>query len=165
MKYVVVDPAKKTVQTVNLDTFAAAMRTVGLKNVDHGSLTRHLAYCVDEYGMYKKTQDQHYFSIGPVLFAGGAVLYEVDDAGETIDIKKEPPVCFYRDANEVERAITLKQIKRPIVAVGNDLIWQWPQPKPDLSAVSTRMANELAKGGSVKVDDTYVFVLPDKEKK
>jgi hypothetical protein len=164
MKYVIVDPAKKTVQTVNVDTFETAKAIVGLKMVDHGSLTKHLAYCVDEYGLYKDPRDQNYFSIGPILFAGGAVFYEVDDMGETINIKKEPPVMFYRDASQVEHAITLKQVIRPTVAVNGDVLWRWPQKKPDLSIVLKRMSEELAQGRAVKIDDTTIVVLDDKEK-
>jgi hypothetical protein len=131
MRYIIVDPAKKTVTPANLDNIKDAQAVVGLTSVDHGMLRQDLAYCVYEYGLFVPPRDQNYFSIGNILFAGGAVFYGINDLGETVDIKSDSlAVTFYKDATEVEAAILAKKIERPIMAVNGQEIWRWPQQAP-----------------------------------
>jgi hypothetical protein len=117
---------------VNTDDIYRALDVVGLKRteVDHGMLSRELAIVVYEYGLFQPTNQSHYFSIGHSLYVGGAVLYGIGDGGETVDVKVVPPVMFYRDGGEVERAIELRQIERPTMAVNGEVLWQWPNKAP-----------------------------------
>jgi hypothetical protein len=131
MRFIIVDPAKKTVTPANLDSLKDAQAVVGLENVDHGQLRRDLCYVVYEYGFYIPPQDQHYFSIGQVLFAGGVVFYGINEMGETVDVKSDTlSVVFYKNAGDVEAAILAQKIIRPVLAVNDVELWRWPQKAP-----------------------------------
>lgn len=132
MKYGVIRPAAKQAEIVELKDMKAAQIAAGLipLEVDHGSIGRHLGIVVFEYGLFTPPDKQHYFNLAGKLYAGPAVLYAVDGAGETIDLEKIPPIEFYADWQEVESAIRVGKIERPIMAIDDRIIWQWPDPAP-----------------------------------
>jgi hypothetical protein len=127
------------VEAANLDE---AKRAVGLdpRQVDHGVVWRDLrsggvSIVVYEFGLFVNQDRQRYFAINNQLFAGTAVLYGFDAAGETVDLRELPPVYFFGNAGEVERAIARRQINRPVLAVNDEVLWRWPEPPPaDIAA-------------------------------
>jgi hypothetical protein len=136
MKYCIVDPVAFTVKTVECGTAHQAYKMAGLDpmRVDHGTVFvaddgSGIAIVVFEFGLFVPPEEGHYFSIGERLYVGGAVLYAYDGQGETIDIPQVPPVMFYKSHAEVERAIHRGEIIRPVMAVNNKVIWQWPEKR------------------------------------
>ncbi len=138
MKYVIIDPKARTIETVNtgdkVDDLKAVIRRAGLdpSAVDHGSMGRRIGYVVFEYGMFTPAAEQNYFAIGAKLIAGPCVLYGVGAMGETVDLMKSQitDVRFYLGANDVEAAIEREEIYRPQMSTDGNIIWQWPQPRP-----------------------------------
>lgn len=134
MKFVVINPKARTIETVDAKELHDAERGAGLNpdSVDHGVLAPGLAYVVYEFGHFVPAAEQSYFSINRTLISGAAVLYGIDEAGETIDIMKSgiPDVRFYLGANDVEAAIERNEIRRPQMAVNGQQIWAWPNPAP-----------------------------------
>lgn len=132
MKFVVINPKNRSIDTVDVWKLQDAEAIAGLGNVDHGSLCRGIGYVVYEFSMFVPPSEQHYCGIAGHLIAGAAVLYGVDEAGETIDLMKSqiPDVRFYLGVNDVEAAIERGEIKRPQIAVNNAVLWQWPQTPP-----------------------------------
>jgi hypothetical protein len=88
-----------------------------------------MAYVVHEFGMFAPAAQQHYCGIAGHLIAGAAVLYGVGDEGETVDLMKSavPDVDFFLGVNDVENAIHVGKVKRPVIRINGDLIWQWPR--------------------------------------
>jgi len=136
MKFVIIDPKTRTITSEDCETIIEAQAIAGLGNVDHGVLgvgpRSGIGYCVDEYGMFEPPAAQQSFcGCAGHLIAGAAVLYGFDEAGETIDLMRSavPDVHFYLGVNDVEAAIDRGEIKRPVIAVGDAVIWQWPQPQ------------------------------------
>jgi hypothetical protein len=136
MKFVIIDPKQRAVMSVNCEDIIEAQKMAGLGNVDHGVLGMSprsgIGYCVDEYGLFDPPPaEQSFCGCAGRLIAGSAVLYGFDEAGETIDLMKSavPDVHFYLGVNDVEAAIDRGEIKRPIISVGDAVIWQWPQPQ------------------------------------
>jgi hypothetical protein len=107
---------------------------------DHGVVWRDyrvggIAIVVYEFGLFIPRDQQRYFAIRDQLYAGAAILYGFDAAGETVDLRELPAVYFFGSAEEVERAIVGRQINRPILAVNNEVLWRWPEPPPaDIAA-------------------------------
>jgi hypothetical protein len=132
MKFVIIHPKGRTVVTVDKPSLHAAQAEAGLGNVDHGSIGRGIGYVVDEFGLYRPVDQQHYFGCAGRLIAGASVFYGVDEAGETIDLMKSqiPDVRFYLGANDVEAAIERGEIERPQVVINRSILWRWPQPAP-----------------------------------
>lgn len=137
MKYVVVNPKARTIETVNtgddVDDIKQVIRQAGLDpaGVDHGSLGR-IGYVVDEYGLFVPADQQSYFSIYDKLIAGPTVFYGVDEIGETRDLMKSqlPNVTFYLGRDDVEHAIIFGKIRRPQMSANGRIFWQWPAPRP-----------------------------------
>ena len=134
MKFVLVQ--KGRVEEVNLSHIEVAMRCINIKSgdvdfavaakaIDQKGNRHGIGIVVGQFGLYEDPKYQHYFSIGYHLYAGNAVLYAFDAAGETIDMMVTPPVMFYRNADVVEDAIENGEIERPEVKVNNDVVWQW----------------------------------------
>jgi hypothetical protein len=132
MKFVMIDPKQRTVSTIDVASIEDAMRTAGLTpgRVDFGAITRNLSYVVYEFGLFTPASEQHYAAVGNTLIAGPCVMFGVGEEGETLDLVQAlaPPVLFFRDAAEVEVAIAAGQIRRPEMAVNNEVLWHWPQP-------------------------------------
>ena len=133
MRFVIVNPHKRTVAGVDVEGLIDAQALAGLGNVDHGTLAPGLGYVVDEFGMFTPVSEQKYFGLFGHLIAGPAVFYRFDEAGETIDLRRSefPEVRFYLGINDVEAAIDRREIERPFMAVNGVELWHWPQPAPD----------------------------------
>jgi hypothetical protein len=136
LSFIAIDPTKATVEVVQAEELREVYPSVGLDpmGVDHGMIARlpndeKIAIVVGEYGMFKDPAEAKYFSIGPMLYEGGAVIYAADAIGDTVSIKVKPPVCFYRDAAEVEKAIASGQVVRPEMAVNGQVTWSWPNQR------------------------------------
>jgi hypothetical protein len=134
MKFVIVDPKKRSVETVDLGDLHSALIEAGLSpgEVDHGALSRRMGYVVYQFGMFVPATEQHYCAIAGRLIAGAAVLYGVGDEGETVDLMKSavPDVDFLLGVNDVENAIYVGKVKRPVLSVNGETLWQWPQKAP-----------------------------------
>jgi hypothetical protein len=130
MRYVIIDPQHRTILPGNFDSLRTAEQFAGLDpdKVDHGMLTRRIGYVVFEFGLFVPPVDQHYFAIGRQLIAGNAVLYGVDEAGESVDLMGStiPDVRWFLGENDVEAAIEAGEIDRPQTAVNGCVMWQWP---------------------------------------
>ena len=131
MKFVTIDAYKAKVETVEAASPQEAYAHVGLNpgSVDHGVVHPGVAIVVYEYFLFVPVDEQRWFAVGRQLFGGTAVLYGFDESGETVDLKEPPPVLFFRDYVEVERAIQNGVIDRPRMAVNNQVLWQWPQQR------------------------------------
>jgi hypothetical protein len=131
-RFVVVNPHKRTVESVEAASVRDAQNTVGLGKVDHGVIVKGLGYCVDEFGLFVPPSEQKYFGVFGVLIAGPAVFYAYDEAGETLDLRRSefPDVRFYLGVNDIEAAIERGEIERPFMAVNGIELWRWPQPAP-----------------------------------
>lgn len=133
MKFVIVDPFETKVELIDVPDISYAYAQTGLDTpsafgVDHGMVTHHIAIVVDGASLLLPPHTQRYFQIGYSLYAGRAVIYGVDGAGETIDMPEKPSVCFFASPDEVERAINKGQVHRPRTCVNDVCLWEW---KPD----------------------------------
>lgn len=131
--FVVVNPRKRTVERLTLDTVMEAQHAIGLGNVDHGVVAPGLGYCVYEYGLFIPVAEQHYCGIGGHLIAGPAIFYAFDEAGETVNLRLSefPHVRWYLGVNDVEHSISIGEVERPFIAVNGVTMWEWPQPAPE----------------------------------
>jgi len=134
LKFVIVKPKERTIETVDAKELVLAEEMAGLKPnaVDHGTLSRSLAYVVYEFGLFVPAEEQSYFSIGHRLIAGPCVLYGYDERGDTVDVLKSqiPDVRWYLGKNDVEAAIDAGEIMRPKAHRNGVKLWQWPEPPP-----------------------------------
>lgn len=69
----------------------------------------------------------YYFSIAKNLYGGPSVLYGFDEKGYTIDLPTMPHPIWFQDADAVEKAIERGEVIRPVTAINEQVIWQWPQ--------------------------------------
>jgi hypothetical protein len=132
-QFIIINPHDATVKVVEAKDLTDACKRVGLdKNeVDYGCLHRHdngetINIVVFEYGLLVPPERGKYFSIGAALFEGGAVIFAADAMGETVSIKRKPPVMFYRSHVEVEEAIARGEVRRPETSVNGRVVWSWP---------------------------------------
>jgi hypothetical protein len=135
MRFVLVDAEQRTVRLVEADDPQQIYPLVGLDalHVDHATVARSaelglgIAIAVFEHGLFMPPAATFYFSIGRTMYAGNAVLYAFDEAGETINMPRTPPpVMFYRSHREVEAAIARGEIDRPQSMINGAPIWAWP---------------------------------------
>jgi hypothetical protein len=140
MKYAVADVTKRTCELIDCADFAAALAAAGLPRgeTDHGLIGIGIGLFVHEHGLYVRPFQQRYFSIGGHLYAGNALLYAFDEAGETIDLTAVPLIRWLPTEVAVWEAIDNGEIALPELRVDGELIWRWPQAKPDLAAVAER---------------------------
>jgi hypothetical protein len=138
MRFGAIDPRTTQVEFVDAADLDEAKKIVGLDplRIDHGVLWRDFrtggtAIVVYEFGFYLPRDRARYFAIGRSLFVGSAVVYAFDATGETVDLRELPAVFFFRDADEVERAIGTGQIVRPMMAINDQIVWRWPEPTSD----------------------------------
>ena len=133
MRYAIINPAKQTLRAIDASSFDVALDVAELvkSEVDHSMVTRQIGIVVYEYGLYVPPDQQHYFALGRRLYAGNALLYGCDQAGETIDLTACPEPTFFKSAADVEAAISTGKIERPIVALNDEVIWKWPDPQPE----------------------------------
>lgn len=137
MRYVIVKAQEYSVHLHELETFQEAVTAAGLNNgeTDHGIVWRDpegrgIAIVVHEFSLYVPPEEAHYFSMAGHLYSGNAVVYAFDQAGDTVDMPEQPPpVTFYKSHKEVEAAIQRGSLTRPYMAVNDEVLWEWPQPR------------------------------------
>ena len=130
MKYGIIDATAKELKVIEADDIKDAEKQAGLNpgELDFGSFYRGLGYCVYEFGLMQPPDKTKYCSYKKTLIAGNAVLYGVDERGETIDFELSmlhSPIVFM-NGDEVEEAISKGQVHRPIMAVNEEVLWSWP---------------------------------------
>jgi hypothetical protein len=128
MKFVIVDPFAVKAELHDEPSFTAALAAAQLKSgeIDFGALSPSIHIVVWEYSFYAPIEKQRYFAINKSLFAGHALLFQVDDKRDTVDFDQPiPPVRFFRDAAAVEMAIANNEVMRPEVAINDEVFWQW----------------------------------------
>jgi len=143
VKYIAVLTQGQVAIGIDAATFDDALGVIGLspRHIDHGIVRRGIGIALYEFGLYIPATRQQFFSIDRKLYAGSAILYGVGASGETIDLDLDPTMFrFYSDVPEIERAIARGEIDRPIFAAGGEVLWRWPEPRPDLDAAVDRMA-------------------------
>jgi hypothetical protein len=135
MKFMTINAKERTTALVEAVDMFLLYESVGLRPaaVDHATITRFedgtgLAIIVDEIGMMRDPTETYFFSIGPQLYAGGAIVYAYDAEGETLGMISTIPVMFYRSCDEVEMAINRGEISRPFTAVNEEVLWEWNKP-------------------------------------
>lgn len=119
-----------------------AVRSAGLDplKTDHGVIRRYedcgLGITVYEFGLFDPASEL--WTCCGRLWAGPAVIYQFDPAGETIDFDvlrfANPTVDLGIVPVNREIALTLiadGHIARPQHAVNGEVTWQWPQPMPE----------------------------------
>ena len=125
MRFMVIDPTARLFGPVEADSPHKASPKLSISNVDHGTVAPGIGIIVYEYGLLEG--EGPYFALGGQLFAGEAVLYAYDEAGETIDfpdVQLVPPLWLATKA-DVEAAIKDRTVQRPYSAVNREIIWQW----------------------------------------
>ena len=132
-RFILIDTLHMNARAAERKELRDAQAELGLDLVDHGVLRRGLAYVVAEYGMFVPKEQQRYAKFEDTLIAGNSVLYAYDDRGELIDIDPElvHEVRFFLTADDVERAIAKRKIRRPEIVQNGKVVWQWPDPKPE----------------------------------
>jgi hypothetical protein len=145
MKYVIVKPSERAIDAVDAKEPHELYERAGLEplKVDHGIIGRAtnkhpgLAIIVHEYSLFVDPAQQHYFAFGSKLFAGNAILYSFDEAGDTIDVLPAANlrgiITWFRDRHAVEMAIRAGHITRPRLVVDGVTKWQWPERQPPLT--------------------------------
>ena len=133
MRYITIDPAKHVVKVIDTDDYMFALETAGLEgvNVDHGTIEHGIAIVVHGFSLFEPPERQHYFAIGDRLYAGRALLYAYDESGETVNLLRVPDVTFFTNAKAVENAIEAATVQRPQMKLNDEVIWSWPQPRPE----------------------------------
>jgi hypothetical protein len=136
IRYVIVDAVQKLARVEEYAEFKDAVCAAGLNpgETDHGLLQPGLGYVVYEYGLFEPVEQQHYWRFGSLLIAGNALLYAIDGLGETVDVildaKIRRQILFFNSAADVERAIDRGLVQRPRMAIDQEVLWRWPEPKP-----------------------------------
>jgi len=145
MKFGIIDPRSARAEIIDAPDVWAAGKEVGLElgKTDNGLLARAdrsggIAYFCYEYAFFVPSDRQRYFIIGRRLFAGGVVLYAFDGEGATMDLEEMPPIIFYGNTEQVQKAIADDLIERPVMKINNVQFWQWPDPPPDAD-IAARM--------------------------
>ena len=130
-KFAIVDPKQKLIRYVEYKHIHEAYADAGLAPgaVDHGTVTKGLGIVVYEYSLNQIGQD--YFSFDHQLYGGPAVLYGVDDFGETVDLEGvNEPRWLGGDVEKIQGEIEAGEIQRPIISVNDIVLWKWPAPLP-----------------------------------
>lgn len=160
MKFAVIHPSARVVNPADVPDLIDAEKLAGLTpgEVDHGTIRRGIGIVVGEFSLFEPSDKQHYFAIGSRLYAGPAVLYAYDYAGQTVDFYfdgRQMIGRWFDDASEVEAAIAGGVIVRPQVAIGDRVYWRWPEPRPTESInreIALAMAEAAEKHGTIVVD-------------
>jgi hypothetical protein len=151
LKVGIIDPASLRCDIVDVKDVREAVIQAGLHpdRTDHGLIFRDyrvggVARICYEFALFVPAQRQRYFSVQHFLCAGPHVLYQFDQAGETVDLTELPPVVFYRDASEVERAIFAGIVERPVMSVNQVVLWKWPDPPNDAGMIQRMKDHEAS---------------------
>jgi hypothetical protein len=138
MNFLIIRPAAREIVPIEAKELHDVYDAAGLDRlqVDHGLVRRAhdgrsgVGVVVYEWGFRVEAAKQHYFAIYSKLYAGNAVAYGFDEAGDTIDLPLDqiPKVDWFADHHAVEAEIRAGALKRPVIRVDGQLIWQWPEP-------------------------------------
>lgn len=136
MNFTIIEPAETRIRMADVREPWELYPQLGLNSgVDHGVVVHGIGIIVGEFSMFVPPEDQRYFVIGRHLYGGNAILYGFDEHGETIDILDAlsrvvmPAVVFISLAG-IREAIAAGQIDRPIMAVNDVKMWEWPNASP-----------------------------------
>lgn len=135
--YGIIDPFTRHIALLQCESFEVALRAAGLKpgEVDFGNVTPRLTVVVYEYSLVDRKQSQRFFALFPggrgdlgILFGGGAVLFQTDDTGATVDL--DPPdwlalTEFYDDGHDADWAIRKGRVDRPRQSINGVICWEW----------------------------------------
>ena|SRR5262252_7936994 len=108
--------------------------TVEHKIIQHEAGIGGIGMFVDANSLFVPPVNQHYFSIGPNLYGGNALLYRYDAWDKTVDfasLGSDIEVRFYESGQEVSRAISWGEITRPTRSINGRVVWEWPQARSD----------------------------------
>lgn len=132
MQFEIIKPKTHETLAVQCEELRDALVQAGLdpSAVDHGSVTRSMGIVVYEFGLFQPTAETSYFSLGGRLYAGNAVLYGVNEMGETVDLKTLAIPYWLDTEADVEAAIKAGLCPRPVMSINGDQYWNWPQPAP-----------------------------------
>ena len=139
IRFIIIDVRAKTETVMHLQTFEGALKEAGLTlgKIDHGTVKRGLAIAVDEFGLFVPPGEQRYFAIDGRLYAGNAVLYGYNNEGHTCSIDlnhcRQLLCKWYDFVEEIEAAIATGKVIRPQIGSSNEVLWQWPGPRPDMT--------------------------------
>jgi hypothetical protein len=154
MKFVILNPDAKSMRVIDVADMQAAKRQAHLDKVDFGSISHDpgIGIVVYEFGLCEPGKHK-YFALNKQLYAGAAVLFGFDAAGDTIDVPLQPElrevpinehgrciqtsvlwrpdghgygINWLADEAAVEMAITAKVVARPTVSINGRLIAEWP---------------------------------------
>lgn len=131
-QFEIIKPATCKIDVVQCEELREALVIAGLDHdaVDHGMVIRNVGIVVYEFALFVPPQEQTYFSIGHRLYAGNAVLYGVNEMGDTVDLTMLALPFWLKTESDVERAIRENLCPRPRISVNGDTLWEWPQPAP-----------------------------------
>lgn len=140
MKFIAIKPDIRTLQYLEGDDPFKAIERLGIDpmRTNHASLGKDVSIILDEIGLLREEQ-QEFFTLGNRLFAGPAIVYQIDDEGETIDtqpwvLEQIARACtFYNSRESVEAAIQRKNIERPQNGITTwkggqphtEIFWEW----------------------------------------
>lgn len=130
LRFLIIDPAQKRCYPVQTKDLSDALALADLKpqTVDHGVVERGLGIVVYENSLFEPVEQQHYFELNGKLYAGNAVLYGYDKAGNTVDAPYSAAPVYFQDHIDVENAIVAGIVERPVMAVNGVVFWKWPDP-------------------------------------
>jgi hypothetical protein len=139
VNYILINPDQKQCHLAACSSIEEAYSMVELKTdtefgVDHAVVwrspgLRSLSIAVEGCSLLDGA-DRGLFSLAGRLLAGPAVLYACDEAGETVSavMGDLPPLTWYQNARAAELAICHGEIERPRIRIGDQVLWEWPQP-------------------------------------
>ena len=141
----IIEPATQALIPVECNDIRDAMALAGLGHVDHSVIMPGLGIALYGIWVARAAGRASYFAIHGRLYAGNAVLYAFNQAGETVSLLQfgMPDVMFMPDADAVERNIALGLVERPQTTVNGLITWQWPErPWPEHPVMERRPQNQ-----------------------
>jgi hypothetical protein len=155
-RFLAIDPHARELKTFHAESFDTAIKRAGLKRgkVDFGTIMNDgenvVQVVVNEFGLYDPKAA--YFTLGKHLYAGPALVFQEEPSAKHFEVDLElfrikairEVLRWYVDAKEVEQGVLDGRVIRPSITIGDQVVWLWPAPKPDLGKV---MAEAMAKMG------------------
>lgn len=155
MRYGRIDARAHKLDLIEADLIDTAKRLCGLEplKTDDGVVWKEpgiggVAIIVAEFGLFMPPLNQHYFAFDDRLYAGNALLYGFDDVGETIDFdapvlgthQERATLRWFESGYDVSKAITRGELIKPQLVLNGSVVWEWPQPRPDMERLARKMA-------------------------